>query len=450
MTDPTSHLVSKLNHLDNLLTSYTGTSSDTNRKIQQTATEIITLLKAPHEWSKDVLQSANKLLTDIQSTPATHFTKATITRIAFKALEYFGARPRKSLTEQALHKVQESLAEDFLQAVTADPSRLPFVPDPMKTPAMCQAAVARDPSMLEYVSEYMRTPAIYEAAVTGNPYNLLFVPDSMKTPDMCAGAVASNPYTLRYVPDSMKTPAMCQAAVASNPSMLQYIPDSMKNQAMCAGAVASNPYTLRYVPDSMKTPAIYQAAVARDPWMLQFVPEFTKTQAMCAGAVASNPYTLRYVPDSMKTPDMCQAAVARDPSMLQYVPDSIRSMLNLPEYVPEDESPPQRLIVNLQQLRTDPVYYLNQVARINGNFKIEFENQLGVDSGGLSRQFTSDLCQALITHHKLSINEEGYPYINSSEDIPLYINFGKLLSSLHVKNLHSPSSVSTGRLFFSC
>ena len=60
-------------------------------------------------------------------------------------------------------------------------------------------------------------------AVESDGYALKYVPDELKSEAMCAKAVERNGDALRYVPDELKSEAVCAKAVESDGYALRYV-----------------------------------------------------------------------------------------------------------------------------------------------------------------------------------------------------------------------------------
>ena len=84
-------------------------------------------------------------------------------------------------------------------------------------------------------------------AVEDDGYALQYVPDELKSEAVCAKAVERNGDALRYVPDELKSEAVCAKAVENDGYALQYVPDELKSEAVCAKAVERNGDALQYV-----------------------------------------------------------------------------------------------------------------------------------------------------------------------------------------------------------
>ena len=85
------------------------------------------------------------------------------------------------------------------------------------------------------------------AAVESDGEALQYVPDELKSEALCAKAVERNGDALRYVPDELKSEALCANAVESDGYALRYVPDELKSEAVCAKAVERNGDALQYV-----------------------------------------------------------------------------------------------------------------------------------------------------------------------------------------------------------
>ena len=85
------------------------------------------------------------------------------------------------------------------------------------------------------------------AAVESDGYALRYVPDELKSEAVCAKAVESDGYNLRFVPKALMSEAVVSKAVERDGDALQYVPDELKTEAVCAKAVESDSYALQYV-----------------------------------------------------------------------------------------------------------------------------------------------------------------------------------------------------------
>ena len=108
-------------------------------------------------------------------------------------------------------------------------------------------------------------------AVESDGYALRYVPDELKSEAVCAKAVERNGYALQYVPDELKSEAVCAKAVESDGYALQYVPEALMNEAVVSKAVERNGYALRYVPEALMNEAVVSKAVERNGEALRYV-----------------------------------------------------------------------------------------------------------------------------------------------------------------------------------
>ena len=165
--------------------------------------------------------------------------------------------------------------------------------------AVLHWALGRNGEALAYVPEYLRTEAICLAAVGSNGWALAYVPEPLRTEAICTAAVGSNGWALEYVPEPLRTEAMYLAAVVSDGRTLQYAPKILRTKAMCLAAVSRDGMALEYVPELLRTEVVYLAAVMQNGWALRFVPEPLRTKDICLAAVTQNIVAGVYVPDNL-------------------------------------------------------------------------------------------------------------------------------------------------------
>jgi hypothetical protein len=79
------------------------------------------------------------------------------------------------------------------------------------------------------------------------------VPDEIKTPELCIAAVKQNGFALEFVPKDLMTTEVCLAAVYRYGCALEYVPESLKSAEMCLAAIRQNALALEYVPENLKT-----------------------------------------------------------------------------------------------------------------------------------------------------------------------------------------------------
>ena len=67
--------------------------------------------------------------------------------------------------------------------------------------------------------------------------DLAHVPEELKTPEVCLAAVKNAGRALAFVPDALKTPDFCLAAVRSNGCALEYVPDELIRKGFAYGVL---------------------------------------------------------------------------------------------------------------------------------------------------------------------------------------------------------------------
>ena len=98
------------------------------------------------------------------------------------------------------------------------------MPETLKTPGLCLAAVQNDGEVLQFVPKALKTPGLCLAAVQNHGYALQDVPKALKTPELCLAAVQNKGWALQYVPEDLKTPELCLAAVQKNGRAIRFVP----------------------------------------------------------------------------------------------------------------------------------------------------------------------------------------------------------------------------------
>ena len=228
---------------------------------------------------------------------------------------------------QGLQYMPEHLRTEAvcLSTVGRDGWALQYVPEPLRTEEICTTAVGRDGGVLQYVPEHLRTEAMCLSAVGSSGRALQYVPEPLRTAAICLSAVGSSGRALQYVPESLRTEAICLSAVGSNGWALQYVPEPLRTEAMCLAAIKENEGALIYVPEPLRTEAICTTAVGRDGRTLIYVPKPLRTEAICTVAVEQNGLALEFVPERLRTEAICTAAVGRDGMALRYIPEPLRT-----------------------------------------------------------------------------------------------------------------------------
>ena len=161
---------------------------------------------------------------------------------------------------------------EALEAVQKDGMALRFVPDALRTEAVCLAALAHG-RVADYAPAAAYVPrrlledsgAVREAAVRQCGMMLKLVPEALRTPAICAAAVRQNGLALRWVPEDMKTPEICADAVCSSGWAVKHVPADLLTEDLCLVAARdAGAEALELMPHEMVTRRICGAAVARD------------------------------------------------------------------------------------------------------------------------------------------------------------------------------------------
>ena len=116
------------------------------------------------------------------------------------------------------------MAIDYLSMVRRDGSALKNVPEALKTPEICDAAVQKNGYALQFVPEALMTPEVCLAAVQQDGVALCYVPKALRTPEVCLAAVQQDGLALKYVPEALRTPEICDAAIQQDPEAARYLP----------------------------------------------------------------------------------------------------------------------------------------------------------------------------------------------------------------------------------
>ena len=223
--------------------------------------------------------------------------------------------------------VPESLKTEALclDAVRKYGRALAFVPERLRTPEMCSVAVRQDGMALEFVPEDLRTEDLCRTAVDADGRALKFVLENRKTAEICAVAVRQNGWAVADVPEAVLTPELCLAAVRQAPLALRRVPATLQAPALCLEAVTRNGLALVAVPDAAKTEALCLEAVQRAGLALQWVPDGLKSKEICLVAVRQNARAMEDVLGSLKTKEFCLDAVRANVAALDFVPDAVRT-----------------------------------------------------------------------------------------------------------------------------
>ena len=215
---------------------------------------------------------------------------------------------------------------------------LQYLPDNLRTEAVCLAAVGKNGHALAYVPKPLRAEAMCLAAIGSNGLALSHVPEHLRTEALCIAAIGRNGRALEYVPEPLRTEAICTVAVEQYGYALACVPEHMRTEAICLTAVGGHGGALQFVPEPLRTEAVCLAAVCSDGWVLQYVPEPLRTEAICLAAVSRNGWVLAYVPEPLLTEALCIAAVGKNTQALPFVPEHLRAeVISLTAVIRDEE-----------------------------------------------------------------------------------------------------------------
>ena len=218
----------------------------------------------------------------------------------------------------------QDLVDLVYWALSRNGRALAYVPEPLRTEALCLDAVCKDGLTLEYVPEPLRTEALCLDAVSRNGYALQYVPEPLRTEAVCLASVVMYGWALRYVPEHLRTEAICTVAVGRYGLALRYVPEPLRTEAICTVAVEQDGRALFHVPEHLRTEVICTVAVCSNGGSLKYVPEPLRTEAICLAAVGNNGWVLKYVPELLRTKALWLAAVTKNSFMIKHVPEYLR------------------------------------------------------------------------------------------------------------------------------
>ena len=111
------------------------------------------------------------------------------------------------------------------------------LPEDRKTAEVCRFAIKKSAFNIEFVPRSDENAGTLSCRGRHRGETLKFVPDRLKTPKMCRAAVDSNSYALYYVPEGLKTPELCMAAVKRNGLVLEAVPGELRTPQICRAAL---------------------------------------------------------------------------------------------------------------------------------------------------------------------------------------------------------------------
>jgi len=155
------------------------------------------------------------------------------------------------------------------------------------------------------------------------------MPDELKTPGICFAAVKACGEALKYVPESMKTPEICVAAVQARRTMDILSQEEIDAMLITVGTspkfkARERVSPLKFVPENLKTLVICLTAIREDASAFEFVPENMKTSKMYLEAIKLNSYAFKYVPEELKTPEWCATAWHYNSSIFHSLPEDLK------------------------------------------------------------------------------------------------------------------------------
>ena len=115
-----------------------------------------------------------------------------------------------------------------------------------------QVVQATDSFSLQYLPQELKTAAMCLAAVRDYGYSIHYVPAELLTEALCLAAVQRDSFTFHYIPYELKTAAICLAAVQLDGCMLQRVPEIYKTPSLCFTAVKQNGFARMYVPVELR------------------------------------------------------------------------------------------------------------------------------------------------------------------------------------------------------
>ncbi len=101
-------------------------------------------------------------------------------------------------------------------------------------------------------------------AVRKTPFALEHVPDALKTPELCTAAVEGHAWALAWVPDRLLTRDLCLAAVRQDGLAVRFVPVNMLTVEICWEAVRENPVAVRLLPEGVAHPEVCFKAFRQD------------------------------------------------------------------------------------------------------------------------------------------------------------------------------------------
>ena len=239
--------------------------------------------------------------------------------------------PREFLTEAICIRVFETRRGNWH-------NKLSDVPEVLRTPAVCLAAIKAASDEASAVPAHVWTPEFIDQALNQGPCGdqlLKHIPVEKVTADIAARCVQINGYVLSAIPDAFKSDALCQAAIRSNGSAIAFVPAHLRTLENFRIAVASNPYGALSAINDNEFPqkdlrelcliGVRASGLALEE-VVKKAPALLDAEILVE-AVGQNGYAIRYVPAAMATPTLLTMAVSGDTHPQQNMEDGINGRL---------------------------------------------------------------------------------------------------------------------------
>jgi hypothetical protein len=238
--------------------------------------------------------------------------------------QFSNARDR-SPSQKILHRYRRHFIPLFSIVLGQNGNLLKYIPNPLRSPQICEAAVKQNGNALKHVPLEQRTKEICEFAIKQSVSALEFSPENSLTKELCKVAVEKEALLLRYVPYTLRSPEICGIAVKQDGQALRYVPTDLRTEGLCKIAAEQAGMALGHIPEDRRTPELCRIAVAQSGLALAHIPKHLRTKELCSMAVAQYGGALRYVPEALRSEKMCRIAVAHSGNALQHVPEKIRT-----------------------------------------------------------------------------------------------------------------------------
>jgi len=236
--------------------------------------------------------------------------------------------------EDEIHRLPEiKTEEDAIEAVrNGGEAALYYVPDELKTAAVCMEAVKAVGNCLRFVPENLKTAELCMEAIRNTQEHLLFeeLPDEFKNQEFMLEALKHG-YPMQFAKmyngktpgfkRIFKTHEMLFEAVKADYFNMESIPEHCWTYEMHLERVKQFGTYLLETPKEFITPELCLEAVKPNTtWRymgdtdefgiaLKFVPEEFVTEEMCLLAVQQCGYNLHWAPLKFRTKELCEIAL---------------------------------------------------------------------------------------------------------------------------------------------